>query len=173
MEVTKYITFDMAHRLPNHFSRCKNIHGHSWKIGVTLESDTLASDSSEGMVFDFKDLKSWLMEVVDERFDHSMTLFLDDPFTLTFVNMLGISQKNYDEAIEWLKNNPELEVVNFKDVRFNITNFIPTSENLAKYFKKEFEQRLYSKLKDNPKYTNVVKIKHIELWETANSRCIC
>jgi 6-pyruvoyltetrahydropterin/6-carboxytetrahydropterin synthase len=172
-EITRFITFDMAHRLPNHCGRCSNIHGHTWKIGLTVEGTSNAIGSSEGMVFDYKDLKQWLMEVVDKNFDHSLTLYYDDPYVLDIVNMYGIKEQ-FDSDMQWLDNvsDSELSVINYPEHRFNICSFIPTSENLASYFKYEFKQRSFSYLEHHPTYNGNVKVKSVELWETPNSRCI-
>ena len=180
MQVTKFITFDMAHRLPNHEARCRFPHGHTWKVGLTISSENLASGSSEGMVFDFKDIKKWLMEVVDDRFDHSMTLYYKDPLLKYMLDYFKLTEvvKEDLRCLEELEGI-ELTCISYNqlsnpsyEARLNIVNFIPTSENLASYFKYEFEQRLFTFLKDKGKYTNSVKIQSVELWETANSRCI-
>ncbi|HBO98270.1 MAG TPA: 6-carboxytetrahydropterin synthase QueD [Verrucomicrobia bacterium] len=66
--VTKTITFDAAHILTNHRGLCKNLHGHTYRVDVSVARPT---DAAEDMVIDFKDLKSILEEVVVARFDHA------------------------------------------------------------------------------------------------------
>lgn len=179
-EITRFISFDMAHRLPNHCGRCSHIHGHTWKIGLTVEGTATAIGSSTGMVFDYKDLKNWLMDVVDSKFDHSLTLYYKDPLINDVVKMYGIEQDTFNKDVKWLDDvgDNELAVISYCDeelsygVRFNICNFIPTSENLASYFKYEFKQRFYSFVENNPTFNNNLKVKSVELWETPNSRCI-
>ena len=66
--VTKTIRFDAAHVLTNHQGLCKNLHGHTYRVDVSVaqgDSDT------RDMVIDFKDLKRIASEVVCERFDHA------------------------------------------------------------------------------------------------------
>ncbi len=60
-----------AHQLRGYEGRCKDLHGHTWKIEVTLLSDKL---DAIGMVADFKDMKKMLKEVLDP-IDH---VFLND-----------------------------------------------------------------------------------------------
>ena len=59
MLITKQIEIDMAHRVPNHKSKCHNLHGHRYKIEVGVDDKliTRKGSSSEGMVIDFGDLK--------------------------------------------------------------------------------------------------------------------
>ena len=66
--VTKTVRFDAAHVLTNHAGLCKNLHGHTYRVDVSV------ADGGEGgadMVIDFKDLKRISEEVVCARFDHS------------------------------------------------------------------------------------------------------
>ena len=65
--VTKTVRFDAAHVLTNHRGLCKNLHGHTYRVDVSV-----ARDGGEGdMVMDFKDLKGVAEEVVCGPFDHA------------------------------------------------------------------------------------------------------
>lgn len=66
--VTKTIKFDAAHILTNHQGLCKNLHGHTYRVDVSV---TQAEDDSSDMVIDFKDLKRIAAEVICDRFDHA------------------------------------------------------------------------------------------------------
>lgn len=66
--ITKKFEFEAAHRLPDHLGKCKNFHGHSYKLEVTVSSNKL---NSQGMVMDFGDLKSIVKKHVLDRLDHS------------------------------------------------------------------------------------------------------
>ena len=66
--VTKTIKFDAAHILTNHQGLCKNLHGHTYRVDVSV---TQGSGDTRDMVIDFKDLKRIASEVVCERFDHA------------------------------------------------------------------------------------------------------
>ena len=66
--VTKTVKFDAAHILTNHEGLCKNLHGHTYRVDVSVaQDDGVGGD----MVIDFKDLKRIASEVVCERFDHA------------------------------------------------------------------------------------------------------
>ena len=66
--VTKTIRFDAAHVLTNHQGLCKNLHGHTYRVDVSV---TQGDGDTRDMVIDFKDLKRIASEVVCERFDHA------------------------------------------------------------------------------------------------------
>ncbi len=66
--------FDTAHFLYGYDGKCANIHGHRYRLVVTLRSETLCeSGQARGMVADFNDLKEALREITDE-FDHKLIL---------------------------------------------------------------------------------------------------
>lgn len=72
--VTKQFRFEAAHQLPNHVGQCRNLHGHSYLLEVTMSGlvNQNRGVSSEGMVIDFKDVsdlvKVHIIEVVDHQF---------------------------------------------------------------------------------------------------------
>ena len=66
--VTKTIRFDAAHVLTNHQGLCKNLHGHTYRVDVSVAQ---VDGDTRDMVIDFKDLKRIASEVVCERFDHA------------------------------------------------------------------------------------------------------
>ena len=66
--VTKTVKFDAAHVLTNHQGLCKNLHGHTYRVDVSVSQ---AADDDRDMVIDFKDLKGIANEVVCDRFDHA------------------------------------------------------------------------------------------------------
>lgn len=72
IEITKSIEWDMGHRIPNHKSKCRNPHGHRYKLEVTLAGpvSTERGASHEGMVYDFGDIKQHLMDKVHAQLDH-------------------------------------------------------------------------------------------------------
>ncbi|MDR3583772.1 MAG: 6-carboxytetrahydropterin synthase QueD [Desulfosporosinus sp.] len=90
IKTTKSFTFDAAHFLPNHKGKCANMHGHTYRLDVTVIRDNgkLCNDGSdEGMVIDFADLKAIVKAEVIDRMDHKV---LNDvlPFRTTAENMV-------------------------------------------------------------------------------------
>lgn len=66
MKVTKQFEFEMAHMLADHPSLCKNLHGHSYKLFVTVEGPIV-----DDMVVDFKDLKKVVNAEIVDKLDHA------------------------------------------------------------------------------------------------------
>lgn len=66
-EVSVTQEFAAAHQLPDYKGQCSNIHGHTWKVRVSVAGSNL---DSNGMLVDFKDLKTTLLDILDS-YDHS------------------------------------------------------------------------------------------------------
>lgn len=74
IRLTKEFSFEMAHFLPGYDGLCRNVHGHSYLLKVTVAGEPSADESSPklGMVMDFSDLKRIVNEEVVGRLDHSL-----------------------------------------------------------------------------------------------------
>jgi len=121
MTVTKEFTFDMAHRLPNHEGKCKNIHGHTYKLQVTVEGSIKGvrsvGDSDEGMVIDFKQFKEIVNKFINDHLDHYYLSYSGDHA----VNKFMREQK----------------------FLLTVVDFIPTAENMVNWIEKELGQRFF------------------------------
>jgi 6-pyruvoyltetrahydropterin/6-carboxytetrahydropterin synthase len=76
IRLTKEFHFEMAHALWNYNGSCKSIHGHSYKLFITLMGTPISSDRDpkKGMVADFSDMKKWIKGPVLDRFDHALLI---------------------------------------------------------------------------------------------------
>ena len=76
IRVTKSFTFEMAHALWNYDGPCKNIHGHSYQLFVTVSGEPSKDldNTKLGMVIDFSDLKSVVNQHVVDYYDHSVVI---------------------------------------------------------------------------------------------------
>ena len=68
MLVTKEFTFDAAHFLPRYHGQCEDLHGHTYRLQITVEGPV----GNEGMVMDFAILKQLVSKKVLERLDHKL-----------------------------------------------------------------------------------------------------
>jgi len=70
--VSKTFRFEAAHQLPEHRGKCARLHGHSYKLEVTLRGpiSEAAGQSAHGMVLDFEDLSRIVRASLLERLDH-------------------------------------------------------------------------------------------------------
>lgn len=78
LSVTKIMEFEAAHCLPNHKGKCKNLHGHTYRLEVEIGNKQDIIDD-EGMIIDFGDVKKAVLEIVDDNLDHT---YLNDFFTV-------------------------------------------------------------------------------------------
>ena len=106
--VTKTIRFDAAHVLTNHQGLCKNLHGHTYRVDVSVAQ---GDGDTRDMVIDFKDLKRIASEVVCERFDHAF-----------IYNTESAGEREIAEVVE--KNGMRTVAIPFRS----------TAENLARMF---------------------------------------
>lgn len=76
IRVTKQFHFEMAHALLNYDGPCKNIHGHSYQLNVTVKGKvkTNTNDFDEGMVVDFGVIKKVVKDLVVDVYDHALVL---------------------------------------------------------------------------------------------------
>ncbi|TDM00607.1 MAG: 6-carboxytetrahydropterin synthase QueD [Flavobacteriaceae bacterium] len=79
--LTKIFTFETAHALWGYTGKCKNIHGHSYKLFVTIEGEPIAQENhpQNGMVMDFGDLKKIVQKCILDPFDHALVLNKNTP----------------------------------------------------------------------------------------------
>lgn len=76
IRVTKEFRFEMAHVLWNYDGPCRNVHGHSYKLFVTITGIPVQDPSNpkNGMVMDFSDLKKIVRKEITDVFDHSVVV---------------------------------------------------------------------------------------------------
>lgn len=81
VRVTKQFDFEMAHALWNYDGPCRNLHGHSYKLFVTVTGHPVKdpSDPKHGMLIDFGDLKRIVKEAIVDDLDHAVMLSVDVP----------------------------------------------------------------------------------------------
>lgn len=73
MKIAKEFDWEMGHRLPFHKGKCKNLHGHSYKLIIELEGGL----DENGMVLDFYDVKKIVAPII-EKLDHAFLVYKED-----------------------------------------------------------------------------------------------
>jgi len=81
IRITKKFTFEAGHALYGYDGKCKNVHGHSYKLYVTVIGRPIKEKDNVkyGMVIDFSDLKSIVKKEVIGNFDHSIIFNQNTP----------------------------------------------------------------------------------------------
>lgn len=76
IRLTKQFDFEMAHALDNYDGACRHIHGHSYRLFVTVigHPSVAMDDPKLGMVMDFSVLKRIVIPLIVERYDHALIL---------------------------------------------------------------------------------------------------
>ena len=124
IRLTKHFEIEMAHALKGYNGACKFIHGHSYKLEVTVKGELINDPSSpkNAMLMDFKDLKKIVKSEIIEVYDHALVL-----------------QENYDEETEALLAKKEHKVVYMPAP--------PTCEHLIASFAESIKNKLTSHIK--------------------------
>jgi 6-pyruvoyltetrahydropterin/6-carboxytetrahydropterin synthase len=119
IQITKIFHFEMAHALEGYDGLCQNIHGHSYKLRVTVEGMPLNDCCSpkDGMIIDFSDLKRVVEASIIRKYDHA--LVLNSKTDAAIINTL---RNHYEKIVE--------------------VNFQPTSEQLLMEFAKIIQNAL-------------------------------
>ena len=112
IRISKHFNFEMAHALFDYDGPCKNIHGHSYELEVTLRGRIKES----GFVIDFKELKAIVNKDIVNRLDHTLLL----------------SKKSYEQY-------PELAKLPYNQIN---VDFNPTCENMLVYFVNSLKDKI-------------------------------
>jgi 6-pyruvoyltetrahydropterin/6-carboxytetrahydropterin synthase len=120
IRITKQFSFETGHALYGYDGKCKNVHGHSYKLSVTVigKPITNRNDVKFGMVIDFSDLKKIVKEEIVDQFDHATVFNETTPHV---------------ELANELKNRGHHVI---------LVDYQPTSENMVV----DFAERIISRL---------------------------
>ena len=109
IRITKEFRYEGAHALYNYDGKCRNIHGHSYVLYVTVKGTPINDESNckNGMILDFSDFKRIVNDTIIEQFDHALVLRGEAPMA----RELGGA---YEKVV--------------------LVDFQPTCENMIQYF---------------------------------------
>jgi 6-pyruvoyltetrahydropterin/6-carboxytetrahydropterin synthase len=144
MLITRRLEFDAGHRIPNHNSQCKHLHGHRYAIEITLSGDIITTEgqSEQGMVMDFSDVKRIAQVTVVDAWDHAFLVYRGDRTVCDFLNSLQ----------------------GHKTV---ILDVVPTAEHLAQTAFKLLDNAY------RDTYGNNLRLQRVRLYETPNNWADC
>lgn len=120
IRITKQFTFETGHALYGYDGKCKNVHGHSYKLSVTVIGSPITDNTNVkfGMVIDFGDLKKIVKEEIVDIFDHATVFNKNTPHV---------------ELAAELKNRGHHVI---------LVDYQPTSENMVIDFAEKIKSRL-------------------------------
>jgi 6-pyruvoyltetrahydropterin/6-carboxytetrahydropterin synthase len=139
MLITRRLEFDAGHRIPDHASQCRHLHGHRYAIEITLSGEIIEreGDAANGMVMDFSEVKAIACQHVVDAWDHAFLVFAGDR-----------------PVRDFLKSLPGHKTV--------VLDRVPTAENLAS-IAFELLDRAY-----RDSYGNHLRLERVRLYETPN-----
>ncbi|MFC7517683.1 6-carboxytetrahydropterin synthase QueD [Herbaspirillum sp. GCM10030257] len=90
LTITRKLEFDAGHRIPDHKSQCRNLHGHRYTLEITLVGAVIdvEGSSDNGMIMDFSDVKSLAKQHLVDVWDHAFLAYEKDTAVLEFLNSL-------------------------------------------------------------------------------------
>ncbi len=155
MLVTREFTFDAAHFLTNYYGKCERLHGHSYKLQVTLEGEV----QSHGMVIDFVVLKRMVQKQVLDRLDHRL---LNDV----------IENPSAERVVQWiweqLENLPKLLSEEMEDPNLG-QDIRALLEKSDQHGDQHSDQQGDSQLLTRAVFDKALRLKELKLWETPNA----
>lgn len=120
IRITKQFSFETGHALYGYDGKCKNVHGHSYKLSVTVIGSPITDNNHVkfGMVIDFGDLKKIVKEQIVDVFDHATVFNKNTPHV---------------ELAQELKNRGHHVI---------LVDYQPTSENMVIHFSNKIKHLL-------------------------------
>ena len=140
-KIRRWVETDTGHRVPNHSSKCRNMHGHRYRWEVELEGDVITNvgASEEGMLMDFADVSAILTQHIHDVVDHAFIVYDEDAEALEALSSMGDGHRTL------------------------VVPFIPTAENLAKWAFEQIEPHILSA------YDNNLRLHSFHVRETPKS----
>jgi len=139
MLITRRLEFDAGHRIPDHKSQCRHLHGHRYAIEITLAGDVIEreGDAANGMVMDFSDVKALANQHLVDAWDHAFLVYSGDT-----------------SVVQFLQSLPDHKTV--------LLDCIPTAENLS-----QLAFRILDAVYRDT-YGNHLQLQQVRLYETPN-----
>nr|WP_249419328.1 6-carboxytetrahydropterin synthase [Hydrogenophilus thiooxidans] len=137
--ITRRLEFDAGHRIPDHRSLCRHVHGHRYVLELTLVGvlDQTPGSPERGMVMDFGDVKRIAWDQLVSRWDHALLVWNEDPIAEAIAAVLP----------------------DHRTVRLDV---IPTAENLARIAFTTLAPHFHTR------YGRHLRLARVRLFETPN-----
>ena len=86
--ITRKLEFDAGHRIPDHKSQCRNLHGHRYTLELTLVGNVIEQEgnSDNGMIMDFGDIKTLANAHLVDKWDHAFIVYEKDSAVRAFLD---------------------------------------------------------------------------------------
>ena len=137
--ITRRLEFDAGHRIPDHRSLCRHLHGHRYALEVTVTGDItrMDGDPRNGMVVDFGEVKAVIKDLIVDQWDHAFLAYTGDTALLALL-------------------------ASIPDHRTVILDRVPTAENLAQLAFDMLEAPIAALCNKS------LQLKNVRIYETPN-----
>ena len=145
--ISKEIEFDLGHRVSTHGSKCRNPHGHRYKVRVTCKGDIIDDPSrpDHGMLIDFGSLKTIMNEKIHDVLDHGFCVWEED------------------RVLRAVLDEPSAN----NSWNYIVFPYIPTAENIARWSWTQIQQDI------EQEFGNDLELYEVAVWETPTSVAYC
>ena len=145
IRITKKFSFETGHALYGYDGKCRNVHGHSYKLSVTVIGNPIsdASNVKFGMVIDFSDLKKIVKEEIVDVFDHATVFNKNTPHVELAKEL---SNRGHNVLLVNYQPTSEMMVIDFAEkiiarlpatIRLNSLKLQETDSSYAEWFASE------------------------------------
>ena len=142
--ISKEIEFDAGHRVQSHGSKCRNPHGHRYRVRVSCVGEIVNDPGSEddGTLVDFGDLKQLMTVGIHDVLDH------------------GFICEQSDRLLRTLSAGAVAAGEHWKLIEFP---WAPTAENIARWCWQQLEEPIRERFRDG------LQLSEVAIWETPTS----
>lgn len=155
----RHIEIDAAHRVPEHGSKCMQLHGHRYKVEAHVAGVLAESGPETGMTMDFGFIKDGLIRFVHDPCDHGLILRYNDELLKTLAPEL------YHDAEDYFQRGGK-QIADtqhwHKGLRLYLIGRAPTAEVLAAHWYDNMEKFVTDRT------NNRATLAKIKVWETPN-----
>jgi len=139
--IRRWVETDTGHRVPNHKSKCRHLHGHRYRWEAELEGEVVIERGvpDEGMLMDFSDVSRILEENIHDVVDHAFVVYEGDENARDALSIMGEGHRTL------------------------VVPFVRTAENLARWAFEQVEPHIKSS------YGNTLRLRAFHVRETPKS----
>jgi len=123
LTITRKLEFDAGHRIPDHNSQCRNLHGHRYALHITLTGDVVKQDgqSDNGMIMDFSDIKEIANKHLVDLWDHAFLVYEKDVAVRQFLDSMPDHKTVVLDRVPTVENLAQIAFDKLKSVFQNET----------------------------------------------------
>lgn len=135
--IMKFIEIDAAHRVPEHGSKCRALHGHRYKIEAHCSGQLAEEGEQDGMLLDFSFVKEGMIRFIHDPCDHGLILRYNDAL---LAGLIGPS-RTAEILREFKEGRTTWEEFAWNEgLKLYLMRDVPTAEQLARHWHGRLEQ---------------------------------